>query len=212
MDNPEILSFEIKNGFNKNRLIAGIDEVGRGPLCGSVIAASVCFSPKHFDYSLWKEINDSKKLSAIKREKIFDKLYKASKNNEVYIGVGESTVEEIDKINILQATFLAMTRSAMSLSIIPEYFLIDGNKTPPSFPYESEAIIKGDSKSLSIAAASIVAKVIRDNKMKELAKEFPEYKWEKNAGYGTKEHLFALKKYGITKYHRKSFAPIKNMI
>ncbi|MHA1539130.1 MAG: ribonuclease HII [Alphaproteobacteria bacterium] len=211
-DVSSLLTLEKKYGFDDGALIAGVDEVGRGPLCGSVVAAALCFSQTDFDPTLWSEINDSKKLSLIKREKIFLKLSEAALAGTVFVGVGEASVQEIDELNILQATFLAMTRAVDALSITPQHVLIDGNNIPPALTYPAEAIVKGDQKSLSIAAASIVAKVTRDREMACLSVEHPQYGWEKNAGYGTKAHLAALTEFGITKHHRRSFAPIKNMI
>ncbi len=189
-------SFDNSFRTNKNALIAGVDEAGRGPLAGPVVAASVIF-PVDYDNS---EINDSKKLSAAKREMLFNEIIK----NAITFGYCEIDNCEIDRINILKASLLAMKKSAEKLSEKPEIVLIDGNK---SFAAGNEyiTVVKGDAKSLSIAAASIIAKVIRDGIMKEMDKEFPQYNWAKNKGYPTKEHFEAIDKFGLTPYHRKTF-------
>jgi len=189
-------SFDNSFRTNKNALIAGVDEAGRGPLAGPVVAASVIF-PVDYDNS---EINDSKKLSAAKREMLFNEIIK----NAITFGYCEIDNCEIDRINILKASLLAMKKSAEKLTEKPEIVLIDGNK---SFAVGNEyiTVVKGDAKSLSIAAASIIAKVIRDEIMKEMDKEFPQYNWAKNKGYPTKEHFEAIDKFGLTPYHRKTF-------
>jgi len=182
-------------------LIAGIDEVGRGPLAGPVVAAAVIL-PKDF---YLPGIDDSKKLSEKRREE-YDQIIR---QQAVALGIGMIQAPEIDKINIFEATKKAMKAAVASLAPKPDCLLIDAVKLDT--PYASEAIIKGDAKSVSIAAASIVAKVTRDHLMKELAKSFPAYHFDKNMGYGTKEHIEAIRQYGITAYHRKSFAPVKDM-
>ena len=182
--------------------IAGVDEVGRGPLAGPVVAAAVIINPKNIP----KGINDSKKLTKKNRLIIFEEL----KNSSIY-SIAKASVEEIDKINILQASLLAMKRAIEGLEKSPSTVLIDGNFKPKT-SFEMHSIIKGDTKSLSIAAASIIAKVYRDNLMKKLAIKYPNYYWEKNSGYGTKEHLSAIRKHGITPIHRKSFKPIYNIL
>lgn len=199
-------NFEIENSFNK--IIAGIDEAGRGPWCGPVTSAAVIINQEKCSSKLISLLNDSKKLSKKKRDMIYELLIEEEKSGGVIIGVGEASAKEIDEINILQATFLAMTRAYQNLSQKPEMLIIDGNKIPQNLDIEAKAIIKGDSLSNSIAAASIIAKVTRDNQMEELAKAFPEYGWENNAGYGTKVHIEAIEKYGITEHHRKSYKPI----
>lgn len=181
---------------DKIKLIAGIDEAGRGSLAGPVVAASVIL-PVDF---LSDEINDSKKINAAKREKLFDLIV----NNCISYNYEVISPEEIDEINILQATLKAMYNSADKLSIKPNLLLVDGNKTfEDKIP--TVAVIDGDEKSLSIAAASIIAKVIRDRIMVELDKNYPEYGWSKNKGYGTKRHIEAIKENGISPYHRKTF-------
>ncbi|MBT3914737.1 MAG: ribonuclease HII [Rhodospirillaceae bacterium] len=190
-------------GFNR---IVGIDEAGRGPWAGPVVAAAVILNPKNTNDALLAELDDSKKLSAPKRDALYEALQQSAD-----VGVGKASVEEIDTINILQATFLAMTRAVESLPSAPDFALVDGNKLPPlSCP--AEAIIKGDSRSLSIAAASIIAKVTRDRIMTELGEIHPGYAWEKNKGYGTKAHQAGLEQRGVTEHHRKSYRPIINIL
>ena len=192
------LSFEQK----LQGTICGIDEAGRGPLIGSVVAACVIIE----DNIVLPAIDDSKKISEKKRAELFDFII-----NNLKYGIGEATSTEIDEINILNATMLAMQRSYKNLAINCDYALIDGNKCP-DLSCKSISIIKGDSKSLSIAAASIVAKVTRDNMLIELDKKHPEYGFAQHKGYGTKKHLQAIEKYGIIEQHRKSFAPIKGSV
>ena len=181
--------------------IIGVDEVGRGPLAGPVISAAIVLNKEKIP----EGINDSKKLSKKKREVINEELISQHK-----FAIGIASVEEIDKINILQASLLAMKRAVLNLNIKPQTILVDGNKLP-DLEYNMYPIIKGDSKSISIAAASIIAKVYRDKLMQDLSLQYPGYYWEKNSGYGTKQHLLALNSLGVTPIHRKSFAPIYNM-
>ena len=185
-------------------IVCGIDEVGRGPLAGPVLAAAVIL-PENLPPDLVAAIDDSKKLSLAKREALSAGLMALP---GILVGVGQASVAEIDRINILQATFLAMRRAFDALPERPGFALIDGNRLPKKFPCMARAIVKGDGKSLSIAAASIIAKVRRDALMAELAALHPEYGWEKNAGYGTPEHLAALGRFGATPHHRRSFAPV----
>ena len=194
---------EDKMGRTKGVLIAGIDEVGRGPLAGPVIAAAVIWPCATDHTALWQRIDDSKKLTAAKREILSEEI-KAT----ALWAIGEASVAEIDAINILNATFLAMRRALAALSVQPTHALIDGNRVPRDFPVAATAIVKGDSHSLSIAAASIVAKVHRDRLMAELAHAHPHYGWERNAGYGTATHMAGLAAHGATPHHRASFAPI----
>jgi ribonuclease HII len=188
-------------------LICGIDEAGRGPWAGPVTAAAVIFNQDTLSPALAQSLNDSKKLSAKKRESLIDQI-----KAESIWAVGEASVEEIDEINILNATFLAMTRALQALSVVPDYALIDGNRMPPKLGVAGETIIKGDGLSCSIAAASIIAKVTRDRQMAEIATHFPGYGWEKNAGYGVKLHQEGLKTFGVTPHHRRSFKPIKALL
>ena len=182
--------------------VAGVDEVGRGPLAGPVVAAAVIIDINNIPNG----INDSKRLSKKKREERSNEIIKYS----IY-SIAEASVEEIDQINILQASLLAMKRAIEGLSKKPKTVLVDG-KFKPKTNLPTHTIIEGDSKSLAIAASSIIAKVYRDNLMTDLSKKYPEYLWNKNAGYGTKEHLLAIKKCGITPIHRKSFKPIHNIL
>jgi ribonuclease HII len=175
---------------------AGVDEVGRGCLSGPVFAAAVIL-PEEFKHPL---IKDSKKLSYKKRKEAFAVI----KENAISIGVSMIMPAEIDRINILQATFMAMFGAIDDMAEIPFKLMIDGDRFPGYKGISHECIIKGDSKVLSIAAASIIAKVTRDEYMEQLALEFPQYAWEKNYGYGTAEHMEAIEKYGLTKWHRKS--------
>ena len=184
------------------KLIAGIDEAGRGPWAGPVVSAAVILNEKNIPDGL----NDSKKLSEKKRLSLFSSIY-----NFHSVGVGISSIEEIDSMNVLQATFLSMSRAVNDLNPQPEHVLVDGN-LDPDLDFKTDCIVKGDSASLSIAAASIIAKVTRDNLMIELDGEYPYYCWKKNKGYGTSEHRKALEMYGPCKYHRKSFSPINKML
>ena len=191
-------SFRLKG----NEVIIGVDEVGRGPWAGPVTACAVILNPDNIPHGL----NDSKKLNVVRRNELFLKIMESSLVSCVHVDV-----EEIDKINILQATFRAMERSILKLPI-PDHILIDGNKLPPNLPSPATAIIKGDTKSASIAAASIIAKVTRDQLMANLSLEYPGYGWEKNAGYGTKMHQLGLLNNGVTPHHRRSFKPVHNML
>ena len=184
-------------------LDCGVDEAGRGPWAGPVVAAAVIL-PKNF---ITDKINDSKKLSKKNRDLLYENI---TKNAD--FGLGFATVTEIDKLNILQASLLAMKRAVGNLNKVPVKALIDGNTIPPNLPCVSECIVKGDTKVVSIAAASIVAKVVRDRFMTKLAQLHPGYGWERNFGYGVKEHQEALKTLGVTSEHRRSFKPIHKML
>jgi len=183
--------------------VAGVDEAGRGPLAGPVVAAAVIFERDRIPQGL----DDSKKLSARAREALFAPIVEMA----VAVGIGEASVDEIDLVNIRQATHLAMARAVRALSPAPAYALVDGNDAPP-LPCPSETIVGGDGRSLSIAAASIIAKVSRDRMMQTLHGLHPEYDWASNKGYGTEAHLAALKRFGATVHHRRSFAPVHNML
>lgn len=202
--------FKFENEYDFD--VVGIDEAGRGPWAGPVVAGAVVIKNKQLSEDLMKNLDDSKKLTAIKREKLYERLYEEERAGQLYIGIGEASAQEIDELNILQATFLAMTRAVEKLPCCPKMALIDGNRTPKNFPCPNKSIIKGDSYSLSISAASIVAKVYRDRLMKELAVKYPGYGFEKNAGYGTAAHIEGLKKQGVTPEHRRSYKPIKNFL
>lgn len=190
--------------YEKNyKLIAGIDEVGRGPLAGPVVAAAVIL-PKDFELI---GLNDSKQLNEDKRNKFYEIICEQALD----IGIGISGNDEIDEINIFEATKLAMKRAVLDLNQAPSYLLIDAVQLN-DLPIEQQSIIKGDSKSISIAAASIVAKVTRDSMMKKLHEQYPMYHFNSNMGYGTKEHLEALKQFGPSPVHRKSFKPVSDLV
>lgn len=197
---------------NCTGLIAGVDEAGRGPWAGPVVAGAVAFLTRDIDPFLLSTLNDSKKLSAKKREELYAVLEKERDRGHLLFAIGESSAQEIDEINILQATFKAMQRALSGLSLQPDIALIDGNRTPKNFSCAVQTIIKGDSLSYSVAAASIVAKVYRDRLMTALALKYPHYGFEKNAGYGTKTHIEGLKKFGVTPEHRKSYRPIAEIL
>lgn len=185
------------------RCVCGIDEAGRGPLAGPVVAAAVILP---LGYEL-PGLNDSKKLTARKREDLFRVLMEDS---AVLKSVAQASVQEIDELNILRATHLAMARAAQGLNAAVDFCLIDGLAVP-AFPLPSQNLVKGDARCLSIAAASVLAKVTRDHYMQELAQQFPQYGFERHAGYGTKAHLEAIRTYGVTVHHRRSFAPVAQM-
>ena len=193
-------------------LIVGVDEAGRGPWVGPVVAGAVVFFNHDIHPFLLKNLNDSKKISATKREALFEVLQSEAKLKNLAWAVGQASAREIDDLNILQATFEAMRRAVKALPCLPDVALIDGNRNPQNFPCPSYTLIKGDAKSYSVAAASIVAKVYRDNLMKNMALQYPGYGFEKNAGYGTKEHVAALKTLGVTPEHRKSYKPIAEIL
>lgn len=187
-------------------IVAGIDEVGRGPLAGPVVAAAVIIDPASFPPELSEHLNDSKKLSTRKREHLA-----ALVTAHCRFAIGEASVAEIDRLNILKATFLAMRRAVDGLGQAIDHALVDGNRPPP-LPCTVHCVIGGDGKSLSIAAASVVAKVYRDRLMVELDHAFPGYGWARNAGYGTSAHLDALRRLGPTMHHRKSFSPVAQLV
>lgn len=179
------------------KIVAGVDEAGRGPLAGPVCAAAVILP---VDLEI-EGLNDSKKLSEKKREKLYDIII----DKAVAYDIQLVDNEVIDEINILQATMLAMTNAVNSLSVKPDFVIIDGNRLPEQLEIPAKAVVKGDAKSMSIAAASILAKVTRDRLMLELAKEYPEYEFERHKGYGTKLHCEKLREFGPCKIHRKTF-------
>lgn len=188
-----------KNGFH---LIAGIDEVGRGPLAGPVVAAAVILKEECYIPGL----TDSKKLTASMRELFYDRIHEQAEA----IGIGIVPPSIIDEINIYEATKLAMTKAIENLSKTPTYLLLDAMKLNIKIPQTS--IIKGDSQSISIAASSVIAKVTRDRIMEEISVQYPDYGFAQHMGYGTKQHLAALKMHGVTEHHRKSFAPVKERL
>ncbi len=184
------------------RRVAGIDEVGRGPLAGPVTAAAVVLDPRRVPEGL----DDSKKLSLAARERLFDEIMASA-----VVSVAHASVEEIDALNILNASHLAMERAVAALRPVC-HALVDGNMIPKGLDCPATALIKGDGRSFSIAAASIVAKVTRDRLMVDLAQQYPGYGWEKNAGYPTKLHREALETLGVTPHHRRSFKTVHNML
>ena len=183
--------------------IVGVDEVGRGPWAGPVTAAAVWLDPGRIPDGL----NDSKKLTAARRQALSDLL-----SAHAVVSVAHASVAEIDRLNILQASHLAMRRAVTGLPFVPDLALIDGNRLPVDLPCAGECVVKGDGRSLSIAAASIAAKVVRDRIMVDLAQQHPGYGWDTNAGYGTKLHQSALRSLGVTPHHRRSFKPIHNIL
>ena len=202
---PKKPSFYWENIIRKNGypVIAGIDEAGRGPLSGPVIAAAVIIKG---NINFIEELNDSKKITEKKRHLIYEKIINC---NNIIFGIGGASSKEIDKINILQATFLAFRRAVNSLYVSPDALLIDGNKAPYFGDIYVKTIVKGDQLSYSIAAASIIAKETRDRIMKDLSRKYPQYEWEQNKGYPTKRHKELIVKYGISKHHRISFKGVK---
>ena len=183
--------------------IAGVDEVGRGPLAGPVFAAAVILDPRHIPNGL----NDSKKLSAAKREILLKAIMEHAE-----VSIASASEREIETINILQASHLAMVRAVHNLKKRPDHVLVDGNLIPRNLEIPATALIKGDARSVSIAAASIVAKISRDFVMCDLGQQFPGYGWEKNAGYPTAQHLKALQDLGVTPHHRRTFKPVHNIL
>jgi ribonuclease HII len=185
------------------KLVAGVDEVGRGPLAGPVVTAAVIL-PQDYDLP---GLTDSKKLTAKRREV----LSKAIKEQALCLAFGQASLAEIDELNILHATMLAMQRAVAGLSIEPTRVLVDGNRSP-DFGIACEAIVGGDGLQPCISAASIIAKVARDQLMSEYALHYPQYGWQHNSGYGTKQHLEALQKFGVSPHHRRSFAPVARLL
>lgn len=198
------LEFEIAQMDAGYPSVAGVDEAGRGPLAGPVSAAAVIL-PSEFAHDL---LDDSKKLTEKRRETLYDELTSCS---EIIWGHSYAEEDEISEINILKATHTAMARAVKALTKLPDFCLIDGLDVP-GFPVASMGIVKGDSKSLSIAAASIIAKVKRDRLMIQLAETYPEYGFEKHKGYGTKQHMEALRKHGPCPIHRRTFAPVADLL
>ena len=184
--------------FDKGfKTVCGVDEAGRGPLAGPVFAAAVILPPN----TIIDGVNDSKKLSEKKREELFDII----REKALAYSISAATEQEVDEINILQATFLAMRRAVTELDITPDIIMVDGNRAPPEMPCECQTVVKGDSLSMSIACASILAKVARDRYMQALDEKYPQYGLKKHKGYGTAAHYAALKEHGISPIHRRSF-------
>ncbi|MGY9049734.1 MAG: ribonuclease HII, partial [Rhodobacterales bacterium] len=183
--------------------VIGVDEVGRGPLAGPGMAAAGWLDPAHIPEGL----NDSKKLTARRRDVLCAQILEVAQ-----VGIGEASVEEIDSLNILRASHLAMERAIAALTVRPDHVLVDGNLIPRGLKLPATAVVGGDARSVSIAAASIVAKTARDRVMWDLAQHFPGYGWETNMGYPSKKHREALKKLGVTPHHRRSFKPVHNIL
>jgi ribonuclease HII len=189
-------------------IVCGIDEAGRGPLAGPVVAAAVVLDPKRFPRSLRQRLDDSKVLNAAEREACWQALGRCVERGTAHIGVGAASAREIDTINILRAALLAMARAVAALAVSPDTALVDGDAAPP-LACTVQTIVKGDGRSFSIAAASVVAKVTRDRLMRALAPRYPGYGWETNVGYATREHGEAIARLGPTPHHRRSFAPVR---
>ncbi len=194
--------------FARPAPVAGIDEAGRGPWAGPVVAAAAIIAPCSSLPDSLRQLDDSKKLGRHQRQELYAALCHARRRGIVWFGIGRAEVDEIDRINILQASHLAMHRAVATLPFKPAYALVDGNRRP-LLPCPVEPVVKGDGRVLAIAAASIVAKVVRDRIMSELAVAHPGYGWERNAGYGTSEHQQALQALGVSAHHRRSYAPIR---
>ncbi len=196
-------SFETAALSQGHASVCGVDEVGRGPLAGPVTAAAVILYPGRIPAGL----NDSKKLTARRRDALAEDIHASAE-----VSIAHATVEEIDEINILRAAHLAMQRAVDGLARRPGFALIDGNMVPQGLTVPAQAVVKGDGRSVSIAAASIVAKICRDAIMVGLAQQHPGYGWQSNAGYGTAMHLEALRHLGVTPHHRRSFKPVHNIL
>lgn len=202
--------FELEDSIGK--LCVGIDEAGRGPWAGPVAAGAVVILDRNLNPELLAGLDDSKKLSSKKREKLYNLLSDEEKSGKISVGIGLASAQEIDEMNILQATFLAMKRAVENLKVKPELALVDGNQKPKNLPCSVQTVVKGDGKSMSIAAASIAAKVYRDRLMTALAEKYPYYGFEKNAGYGTALHIQGLKEHGATPEHRFSYRPVREIV
>lgn len=200
---PPDTSFEEAARLSGAMRTVGVDEVGRGPLAGPVTAAAVWLDPCDLPVGL----ADSKALRPARRDALFDLILARAD-----VGIGHASPAEIDTHNILQATFLAMRRAIAALRVAPDHLLVDGNRLPPDLPCPAQAIVKGDARCLSIAAASIVAKVTRDRIMTDLDRTWPGYDWARNAGYPTQRHINAIARLGVTTEHRRSFAPVRKML
>jgi ribonuclease HII len=189
-------------------LVCGVDEAGRGPLAGPVVAAAVILDPHRLPRNLRNELDDSKALTIEQREACYKALQRCAGRGIASIGVGAASVCEIDRINILRAALLAMTRAVAVLGVRPDTALVDGDTAPP-LSCTVRTVVKGDALSFSIAAASVIAKVTRDRIMRALAPRYPGYGWETNVGYATPEHGEGIRRLGVTRHHRRSFAPVR---
>src|SRR5580658_8722514 len=194
--------FAIEDGCRG--VVCGVDEVGRGPLAGPVVAAAVIIDRRCFTTELRDNLDDSKLLRRDMREACYQALLACAR-----IGIGAASVREIDRINILRASLLAMSRAVAALGVRPDLALIDGNMTPPALPCPAKTVVGGDGLSFSIAAASVIAKVTRDRIMRALARRHPIYAWDSNVGYSTRAHFAAIAEFGVTLHHRRSFEPVR---
>lgn len=191
--------------------VAGVDEAGRGPLAGPVVAAAVVLMPPAAERLLDLGLDDSKKMPPARRQALFQAIDAARLDGIAMVGIGAASIADILRLNILHASMAAMTRAVAALPRPPDHVLVDGNRLP-ALACPAEALVRGDSRSVSIAAASVVAKVVRDRAMAALARRYPAYGWERNAGYGTAEHLAALRELGPTPHHRQAFAPVRQLL
>lgn len=200
------LAFERTHWNNGRARVCGVDEAGRGPLAGPVVAAAVVLDTAALDLPVFQKLDDSKRMTIKSRDALYDAIMETAD-----VGVGICTVDEIDLLNILGATMKAMADAVRALDPAPDVALVDGNREP-ALPCMCACVVKGDARSLSIAAASVIAKVTRDRIMHDLDRRHPGYGWARNAGYGTAEHLAALRERGVTEHHRKSFAPVRDAL
>ncbi len=191
--------------------VCGVDEAGRGPWAGPVVAAAVILRPDHLPPGL-SGLDDSKRLTEVVRERLFRQLMRLADLGHCHIGIGQASVKEIDQFNILRANDLAMARAIGALSLAPQYALIDGNRVPPDLPCPAAALVKGDSLSLSVAAASVIAKVTRDQVMVDLDRQYPGYGFARHKGYGVAAHKAALEHLGPCPAHRTSFKPVARLL
>lgn len=200
---PPDYSIEIEHLRSGRRMIAGVDEAGRGPWAGPVVCAAVVIPENHS----FKGLNDSKQLTLEQRNYFFNLI-----NSVAMVGIGLASPRQIDSMNIRAATLWAMSEAVKSLPTKPDFVIVDGRDIPSQLPCAGQAVVKGDSLSLSIAAASVIAKVTRDRLMIQLAQEFPQYGFEKHKGYGTAQHSNAIAEHGVTEHHRKSYKPIREFL
>ncbi len=206
-------ALEAAHGADKGQVVIGLDEAGRGPWAGPVHAAAVWLAPERLTAGFQAELDDSKKLTRVSREAIFEQMRALASAGDppLRLGLGDASVEEIDRLNILQASLLAMARAVAALGLQPDAALVDGTQAP-RLDCPVTTVVGGDRKCLTIAAASIAAKVTRDHLMARLAEAHPGYGWERNAGYGTAAHRDGLRRLGVTPHHRRSFRPIREAL
>ncbi len=206
-------ALEAAHGADKGQIVIGLDEAGRGPWAGPVHAAAVWLAPERLTAEFQAKLDDSKKLTRVSREAIFEQMRALASAGDppLRLGLGDASVEEIDRLNILQASLLAMARAVAALGLQPDAALVDGTQAP-KLDCQVTTVVGGDRKCLTIAAASIAAKVTRDRLMARLAEAHPGYGWERNAGYGTAAHRDGLRRLGVTPHHRRSFRPIREAL